>query len=266
MSDPRTPIHAFLRPYLKDGWNDLALREGFHRHLDLLGARKSPLEAPTAPPPGQGLGTGADAVSGAGEAPTADAGGLSDAPAFFAELRKGLGRLNSDDQVQGFEFLLSKMAHWPIAWAAYGLATAWHETAHRMQPVREGLDVSDAYRRRNFRYYPWYGRGYPQTTWEENYRKADEKLGLGGTLIANPDRMLEPDIAADTMIRGMEEGWFSGDKQGRHTLARHLPRDREATRAEFRPARRIINIMDKADKIAGEAEAIQAALKAGGWR
>jgi putative chitinase len=192
---------------------------------------------------------------------------LSDPAKFFDLIRNRFGRLNPA-QVQGFEFLLGKMgkAGWPIAWAAYGLATAWHETAQRMQPVREGLDVSDAWRRKNLRYYPWYGRGYPQTTWEENYRKADEKLGLGGTLIANPDRMLEPEIAADTMVRGMEEGWFSKDKQGPRSLPRYLPRDRKATREEFRLSRPIINIMDKAAKIAGEAEAIQTALEAGGYR
>jgi putative chitinase len=190
----------------------------------------------------------------------------SDPTKFFDLIRNRFGRL-STAQVQGFEFLLGKMsaANWPIAWAAYGLATAWHETAQRMQPVREGLDVSDAYRRKHFRYYPHYGRGYPQTTWLENYERADEELGLGGTLIANPDRMLEPEIAADTMIRGMAEGWFSKDKQGPRSLSRYLPRDRNATREEFRQARPIINIMDKADKIAGEAEAIQAALQAGGW-
>lgn len=189
-----------------------------------------------------------------------------DAAAFFDVIRARLARL-STSQVEGFEYLIEKMraARWPLAWAAYGLATAWHETAQRMQPVREGLDVSDAWRKRNLRYYPWYGRGYPQTTWEENYRKADEKLGLGGTLIANPDRMLEPEIASATMIRGMEEGWFSGDKVGRHTLERHLPKSGRSTVAQRTQARRIINILDKAAKIAGEAGIIEDALSAGGW-
>lgn len=191
---------------------------------------------------------------------------LRDPAAFYGALRGSLGPLNQS-QVDGFNFLLGKMgkAGWPIAWVAYGLATAWHETAQRMQPVREGLDVSDAWRRKNLRYYPWYGRGYPQTTWEENYRKADEKLGLGGSLIANPDRMLEPDIAADTMIRGMTEGWFAGDKHGRHTLARHFPGSGRSTSVQRKEGRRIINGIDKAEKIGGEALAIENALAAGGW-
>jgi putative chitinase len=194
--------------------------------------------------------------------------GLANPAAFFAALKPNLTRRLSTKQVEGFEYLIGKMhaAGWGVAWTAYGLGTAWHETGGRMQPVREGFEVSDAWRRRHLRYYPWYGRGYPQTTWEENYRKADEKLGLNGTLISNPDRMLEPEIAANTMIRGMVEGWFSGDRQGRHTLARHLPSTGRATLNQFVKARPIINLTDKAAKIAGEAVIFQRALIAGGYR
>jgi hypothetical protein len=45
--DPRAPIFAFLRPYLKgEGWNDRVLLEGFDHHLDLLGVPRA-----AAPPP-----------------------------------------------------------------------------------------------------------------------------------------------------------------------------------------------------------------------
>jgi hypothetical protein len=42
-------------------------------------------------------------------------------------------------QVDGFGALLQAygVARWPLAFAAYGLATGWHETAKTMQPVRE---------------------------------------------------------------------------------------------------------------------------------
>lgn len=59
MSDPRAPIFAFLRPYLKGrGWNDKALREGMDMHLDRLGAPKgaqTPAEPPSQPTPSNGL-------------------------------------------------------------------------------------------------------------------------------------------------------------------------------------------------------------------
>ncbi|WP_093399317.1 hypothetical protein [Sphingomonas sp. OK281] len=148
---------------------------------------------------------------------------------------------------------------WSIAWVAYGLATAFHETGAAMQPVRESPRVSEAWRKKNLRYWPWYGRGYPQTTWETNYRKMDKRLGLNGTLIANPDRMLEHRIAALTMVYGMAEGLFSGRK-----LGTYLPVEL-GTRAQFVAARPIINSTDRDELVAGYAMSFQAALVAGGW-
>jgi hypothetical protein len=179
---------------------------------------------------------------------------------FFDHIRKPLfGRLTTK-QVSGHEDIIAelKKRKVPLAHAAYVLATAYHETAKTMQPVREGLKASDAWRKRNLRYYPWYGRGHVQLTWEENYRKADKKLGLGGSLVANPDLALDSKVSAEVLVLGSVEGWFSGDKRGRHTLARHITK---GTLAEFRQARRIINIMDKADLIAGHALVYQEALK-----
>lgn len=186
---------------------------------------------------------------------------------FFDTVRKPLFRRLSAAQVSGHEDIITAMKKHkvPLSWAAYILATAYHETAQRMQPVREGLNASDAWRKRNLRYYPWYGRGHVQLTWEENYRKADKKLGLGGELVKNKDLALDPDLSAEIMVIGMLEGWFTGDKKGRHTLVRHLPNKNAATRTQFRNARRIINLMDKADLIAGHALVYQEALKKIGY-
>ena len=50
MSDPRTPLFAFLRPYLKPpGFNDPALLEGLDHHLDLLGVPRAASPAPEPP-------------------------------------------------------------------------------------------------------------------------------------------------------------------------------------------------------------------------
>lgn len=187
---------------------------------------------------------------------------------FFAHIRPSpLYKRLTTAQVSGHEVIVAKMKEHkvPLSWAAYILATAYHETANRMQPVREGLSRSDAWRKRNLRYYPWYGRGHVQLTWEENYRKADKKLGLGGALVANADLALDPEISAEVMVVGMIEGWFSGDKKGRHTLVRHLPNRDTATRTQFKNARRIVNLMDKADLIAGHALIYQEALKKAGY-
>jgi hypothetical protein len=48
--DPRGPLFAFLRPYLKaPGFNDPALVEGLDRHLDLLGVPRAQTAAPPSP-------------------------------------------------------------------------------------------------------------------------------------------------------------------------------------------------------------------------
>lgn len=197
--------------------------------------------------------------------------GLDDPKAFFDSLRESgvLGSSLKPDQVSGLEAVLgaAKEAGWPLAFAAYALATAGHETNYTMQPVREAFWLSENWRSKNLRYYPFYGRGYVQLTWKENYAKADRELALRGSLNDNLDLALDPGIAAKIMVKGMQEGWFCGDKAGkRHTLARHVPVDgAAASAAQFSSARRIINGTDKAGKIAGEAIKFQAALQAGGW-
>ena len=48
----------------------------------------------------------------------------------------------------------------------YLLATAFWQTARTMQPVDEAFWLSEAWRKKNLRYWPWYGRGHCQLTWE----------------------------------------------------------------------------------------------------
>lgn len=183
---------------------------------------------------------------------------------FFDHVRKPLFARLTATQVSGHEDIIRELKDHdvPLAQAAYVLATAYHETAKKMQPVKEGLSVSDAWRKKNLRYYPWYGRGHVQLTWEENYRKTDQKLGLGGALVIDPDLALDPKVSAEVLVVGSVEGWFSGDKAGRHTLARHI---KTGTRAEYKNARRIINIQDKADMIAGYALIYKEALEKAGY-
>jgi len=196
--------------------------------------------------------------------------GLDNEQAFFDELRNSgiFGSALKPDQVKGLQTVCSaaKAANWPVSFTAYALATACHETAYTMQPVREAYWLSENWRSKNLRYFPFYGRGYVQLTWKENYDKADRELKLGGQLSKNLELALDPDIAARIMVRGMQEGWFAGDRNGnRHTLARHLPANGPASVAQMTSARRIINGTDKNEKIAAEAMKFQKALQAGGW-
>lgn len=197
---------------------------------------------------------------------------------FFGQLRETLlGPTLQQSEVDGCNAILTACAGWPVAWMAYGLATAYHETAHTMQPVKEiggpdyfrrmydpeGLRPAVAARLGNI--HPgdgalFAGRGYPQLTGRANYERADRELGLNGELIANPERALEPAIAAGIMERGMREGWFTGRK-----LADYLPTQGEGAEDQFTAARHIINGTDRAALIAGYAMRFQDALTVGGW-
>lgn len=250
----RKPIFDAIRAQRGKGFTTAEV-EAVDALLDQLGFDEDAPATPAAPdPPPAFVGTA----------------GLDNPQAFFDSVRnsKVLGGTGlRPDQVSGLETVLdvAKAAEWPLAFTAYALATAGHETAFTMQPVKEAYWLSERWRRNNLRYSPYYGRGYVQLTWKENYEKADRELGLGGTLNSNLDRALEPEIAAKIMVKGMQEGWFAGDPSGRHTLARHLGEGNTGTVAQFTSARRIINGTDKAAEIADKAIKFQAALQAGGW-
>jgi hypothetical protein len=78
-----------------------------------------------------------------GHKPVVNPTALGDGGEFFSAVRKAFGPL-TQEQVDGFGVLLQAfgVARWPLSWAAYGLATAWHETAARMEPVKEAYWLS----------------------------------------------------------------------------------------------------------------------------
>lgn len=179
---------------------------------------------------------------------------LRDPAAFFASLRMSFGPLYQA-QVEGIEHLLHAMAAWPVEWVAYGLATVWHETDKKVQPIAEyGKGKGRTYGkpgRHNGQIA--YGRGYPQLTWDYNYEAVDKGLNLGGALIADYEKALDPDISARVLVFGMETGLFT---------ARGL---NDYAMGDYRNYRRIINGLDDADLIAGYAVEFEKALRAGGW-
>lgn len=182
---------------------------------------------------------------------------LASPEAFFAGMRKVTGSLDQQ-QVDIVNRLLSATSHWGVGWLAYGLATAWHEA--QLKPVEEwGKGAGKAYGKINSTGKAPYGRGLVQLTWHANYERADKELVLNGALVKNYDLALDPHIAVQILVRGMEKGWFTGKSMGSYIGA-----GRGAVK-EFTEARRIINGTDKAAMIAGYAEKLQDALAAGGW-
>lgn len=198
-----------------------------------------------------------DAMDVLGVAPDSSPRAMGDLQAFYKGVRSVTGRLDQM-QVDVIEALLSEGAHWRLSWLAYGLATAWHEA--RLRPVEEiGKGKGRPYGVPGKHGQAQYGRGLVQLTWDRNYETADDRLGLGGALVRDFDKALEPDIAVKILVRGMEEGWFTGKK-----LSDYLPSERGAPTG-FISARRIINGTDRAELIAGYAQQFQAAATVGGW-
>jgi hypothetical protein len=138
--------------------------------------------------------------------------------------------------------------------AAYVLATAYWETARTVKPVQEAFWLSDNWRRKNLRYYPWHGRGYVQLTWEKNYRRASKEIGVD--LVSDPREAMNPETATKVLVAGCKGGWFTGKK-----LSDYITDGK----SDYVNARRVVNGTDKAKAIAALAEEYEENLRAEGY-
>lgn len=126
---------------------------------------------------------------------------------------------------------------------AYVWATAQWETAHTFEPVKEAFWLSENWRRRNLRYYPYYGRGYVQLTWKRNYQNYENIMVE--ELVDKPDLALDKRIALFVLVHGFKLGTFTGRR-----IEQYINEDR----TDFRNARRCINGLDRWSDIQTIAE------------
>ena len=91
-----------------------------------------------------------------------------------------------------------------LQWAAYMMATINHECANTWQPIQEsGKGAGHDYGKlvtvkgSDGETYKcvYYGRGYVQLTWEKNYRRLSEAMGLGVSLVIHPEKALDPETS-----------------------------------------------------------------------
>ena len=187
---------------------------------------------------------------------------MIDRDKFFAAVRDDpFGGSLSDSQVKGLNYLLDTWEGYfvdrDIRWLAYALATAFHETAQTMRPIEEyGQGSGKSYGVPTGPYDQCYfGRGYVQLTWLENYQKAEQILkdtyDLSTPCVEYPHRMLEDEPSALILYDGSINGWFTGVG---------LPKYFTDTIEDPYNARRVINGTDKADLIVGYFEAFKKAL------
>lgn len=194
-----------------------------------------------------------------------------------------LGPRISPPEFEGCDLIVATCAKagWGVARTAYALATAYHETAHTMQPIKER--GGEAYFRRRYdikgqrpdkardlgNLTPgdgarFAGRGFVQLTGRTNYTRATAELrqrGIDADLVAAPDRAMEPGIAALVLVAGMAGGWFTSRRIGDD-----LPPTGPARTEQFERSRDIVNGSDRDEMIAGYAMKFQKALLAGGYR
>ncbi|CDZ53049.1 chitinase [Neorhizobium galegae] len=154
---------------------------------------------------------------------------------------------------------------------SYVLATAFHETAATMQPVRETLASSDRsaiarldeafaagrlgsvktpYWRPDADGKSWLGRGLVQLTHRRNYEAMSAVTGID--LVADPGRAMEMPVSVAILIEGMRRGSFTGRKLGDYF---------GQGRADWVGARKIINGNDRADLVARHARVFAEALQ-----
>lgn len=206
---------------------------------------------------------------------------------FFEEVKKTLfnGKLTKA-QVDGLETILDEwFAHGggQRQQLAYVLATPYHEVGPSYKPIRENLNYTSVASLR--RVWPsrfktdesakrfvknakglaievyggrlgnkpapsedgWFfrGGGYEQRTGRDNYAR----IGIAG----DPDKILEPEFAAKSIVSGMRSGEYTGKK-----LSDYINGDK----VDYINARRIINgdVGLNGAKIAGYAQKFDDAL------
>lgn len=211
---------------------------------------------------------------------------------FFDSYRAAFGKLSAL-QVTGLsqllDFIEADRYIKSIPWASYELATTKHETDDTFHPIheygskayfikryggqtRKGKELGNDTPEEGY-YYS--GAGYPQTTGESNFEKAeialrkeypevvadferrtgkvfDLTVGDQPNDESDPANMMDPAIAYVTMSYGMRTGMFTGKK-----LSDYISDEGK----DYKNARKIINGLDRATLIAEYAQHFENILR-----
>ncbi|MCG3120398.1 MAG: hypothetical protein ALAOOOJD_03084 [bacterium] len=195
---------------------------------------------------------------------------------FYTDFPLRTGLTLTPERRSALDFLLSKFETDPgltmVRELAYILATIRWETMHTFLPLKEkrfNRNTNPREWERQDRYWRtgYYGRGYVQITWVENYRKAGVNLAglrfvINGaavvvnqeTFVQNPDFVLNREPAYAICAVGMRKGFFTGRK-----LSDFI---KEGKPPDYIGARRIINGTDRAEEIAQLATQFELLLRA----
>src|SRR5215472_17508838 len=183
---------------------------------------------------------------------------------FIGLYKAQYGALN-DSQASGMDKLLGFLEQdkdvGDVRWAAYILATVKEECADEWQPVEERgkgqgypygnpVPVTGGVGKTYLNAY--YGRGYPQLTGADLYRKMSQDLNLGDQLLIHPERALDPTISYNALSFGMRKGAFTGVGLGSFI---------NGSQCDYVNARKIVNGLDAAKQIVDYASALESMLR-----
>ena len=206
-----------------------------------------------------------------------------DAKTFYDSVRRTVfrGRMN-EMQVDGLNQLLAvwfnNYADQNVQNLAYNLATAYHETAHTLQPIMErgprsyfnkyepgtrigrmlgNTEPGDGYRFR--------GAGHVQNTGRRNAAKAtyelNKRFNLGLDLVKYPEMRLDPFVSAHSLFLGNLMGWWTGKG-----LMDYIDDDDRDEWQDYCLARYVVNGKDKRELIARYAVQFEEALRRAGYQ
>lgn len=153
-----------------------------------------------------------------------------------------------------------------VRWAAYMLATVKHECANTWLPITEYgkasyFDKYNAHTPIGKRLgnelpgdgFKFRGRGYVQITGRGNYARLSKMLFKDDRLVVNPELTLMQSTAYTIMSHGMRTGAFTGKMLSDYIAG---------PKCDYLNARRIINGVDKAQRIAEHATLLEKCLVA----
>lgn len=191
----------------------------------------------------------------------------------FSIIRLKFGSL-SQDAVDNINLIVETCEKYGLSYpqTAYVLATTVWETGRTFKPIEEyGKGKNRKYgtwytNSKGVKYgiagsggntylysdYPhlYYGMGFVQLTWFDNYKFAGEQLGID--LLHNPHLALNAKYATEILVRGFVQGWFTGKKISDYINDK---------KKDLLGARRCINGNDKAKEIADIAVVMEKALR-----
>lgn len=193
---------------------------------------------------------------------------MIDRDRFFARIKRSLFGRNLSATSQAnmnliMDYWISRYSANPVQQLAYVLATVLGEVGYRMQPVRETFAADDATARARLAHKPYaqsmppyghayYGRGYVQLTWKDNYER--QGTIYGQDFIQFPDLVLQTAHALPILVEGMMAGDFNRLGKG---LAYYV----NADRVDYIAARRTVNVQDRAQKFADFAISFEDAIE-----